>query len=97
MSVMPQTDSGRFPVLALLYGSSIFQLTTIVGFVSLIVLVFLSNATRSDHNRQDTILREPPTYPLGIPIIGHVLSMAWDAPGFLSSVTWVSEPIVYAA
>ena len=37
----------------------------------------------------------PPDYPSPIPLLGHLIAMAWDSPAFLSHVMYVNiDPVV---
>lgn len=60
--------------------------TSIVPVI-LLSVIFIYSSTRSKENERKDSLKEPPVYPSYIPVIGHLLNMAWDSPKFINAVS----------
>lgn len=57
------------------------------AFIVLLLLRYLVIIRSSEtETGRDGKTRHPPTYPSRVPLIGHVLGMAWDTTGFLGQV-----------
>lgn len=61
---------------------------TLVVFSLMLCAAVVGGSKNSAKERE--LWRRPLTYPLFIPIIGHLLMMGWDSSGFISAVSSVS-------
>ena len=82
---LPKLDREILSLLRCPNFSNYQLILMVAGFLA--ILLYFTNASKLGkplmHYEE---ANKPPTYPLNIPLIGHMLPMAWDTPGFLSKV-----------